>query len=328
MKHRIHWSLALSLCAGVVGAGCSDAAATQSPGANAPVVSDATGNRTPEIRSLQLDPREPAVGDTLRVVARVHDQDGDKVELRVRWFVDGERLPESGESIELVDVAKGSSIDVRVEASDGKSSSKPAEASAQVIDRPPLIRGIAVSPPDSVYPGDEIRITPDASDPDQDSLSFQYEWYVNDQRLPDVEGRILDTSSLKRGDEVWVRVVASDGRNESQPMETGVVQVSSAHPEITANQPGLSDDGVFRYDVKAADPDGDRRLRYQLAAGPSGMEIDNISGELIWRPSTEQAGIHAVGIVVTDSSGLETRQSFEVTVAQSGSAPASQADSQ
>jgi hypothetical protein len=246
----------------------------------------------------------------------------------VRWFIDGERLPEVGESIELVDVAKGASIDVRVEASDGKSSSKPAEASAQVIDRPPLIRGIAVSPPSSVYPGEEIRVTPDATDPDQDSLTFQYDWYVNDKYLPDAEGRIFDTTPLKRGDRVWVRVVATDGQNESQPMETGVVEVSSAHPEITSNPPGLSDDGVFRYDVKAADPDGDRRLRYQLAAGPSGMEIDNISGELIWRPSAAQAGIHPVGIVVTDSTGLETRQSFEVTVAQSGSAPASAPASQ
>ncbi len=131
---------------------------------------------------------------------------------------------------------------------------------------------------------------------------------------------------FKRGDRVWSRVVASDGRNESLPMDSGVVTVSSAHPEITSSPPGLSSDGVFRYPVEASDPDGDRRLRYQLAAGPNGMEIDNISGELVWRPSTEQAGVHSVGIVVTDSTGLETRQSFEVTVAQQGATPASQAD--
>jgi hypothetical protein len=149
---------------------------------------------------------------------------------------------------------------------------------------------------------------------------------MNDRRVEDAADRHFDTSTLTRSDKVWARVVATDGQNESQPMEAGIVEVGSLHPQISSIPPRLSDDGVFRYDVKAADPDGDLRLRDPLAAGPNGMEIDNISGELIWRPSTDPAGVHALGIVVMDSTGLETRQSFEVTVAQHSSVPASQAD--
>jgi hypothetical protein len=44
------------------------------------------------------------------------------------------------------------------------------------------------------------------------------------------------------------------------------------------------------------------------------MAIDDITGELVWRPKSVEPGVHPVIVVVRDSSGLETKQSFSVTV--------------
>ncbi len=71
---------------------------------------------------------------------------------------------------------------------------------------------------------------------------------------------------------------------------------------------------MFRYAVEAEDPDGDRLLRYRLDEAPEGMVIDSVLGEVSWRPAQGQTGVHPVKIVVRDSSGLETSQSFQVTV--------------
>jgi hypothetical protein len=109
-------------------------------------------------------------------------------------------------------------------------------------------------------------------------------------------------------------VRATDGSSWAEPQRTPMVTVGSAHPEITSTPPGFREDGQFRYRIVAVDPDGDRRLRYSLEKGPDGMVIDDIVGELVWRPGDAQKGVHPVTVVVRDSGGLETKQSFSVTV--------------
>jgi hypothetical protein len=178
-----------------------------------------------------------------------------------------------------------------------------------------------------VYPGDKVVVTPSGSDPDGDFVDFRFEWLVNDRRV-ESDGRSFQTAGLKQGDRIRVRVVATDGNSESQPVESADITVGSAHPEFVSSPPGITEEGVFRYAVEARDPDGDRNLRYRLAEGPEGMKIDEVLGEIEWRPAEDQSGLHKVSIVVRDSSRLETTQSFEVTVTKAGEPPPAAASSQ
>ena len=70
----------------------------------------------------------------------------------------------------------------------------------------------------------------------------------------------------------------------------------------------------FRYRLRARDPDADRNLRYRLASGPKGMQIDPMLGEVTWRPDPEQVGRHAVEVEVVDPHGAITAQEFYLTV--------------
>jgi hypothetical protein len=277
-------------------------------------------NQAPVVRAVRLEPAQPTQDDRLRAVANVHDPEGDKVELSYRWRVDG--LPVLGESptLDLADVAKGARVEVVVTASDGRSEGEPASAVATVIDRPPVLNGIALQPTQSVYPGDKVVVTPTGSDPDGDFVDFEIQWLVNGRPV-NGDGRSFETAGLKKGDRIRVRVVATDGNGESAPLESADILVGSAHPEIVSSPPGITEEGVFRYAVEARDPDGDRNLRYRLAEGPEGMKIDEVLGEVEWRPGENQAGLHKVSIVVRDSSRLETTQSFEVTVSRAGEPP-------
>ena len=184
--------------------------------------------------------------------------------------------------------------------------------------RPPRLRGIQVEPAVVILPGSDVVVTAHADDPDGDALSYRYTWWVNDERLPE-EGPRLPTRSLKYGDQVRVRVTANDGRYSSEPLESHAIRVGNAPPSILSQPEATGPDGVFRYQVRAEDPEGDSQLRYALAQGPSGMKVTPSGGDVEWTPRSDQHGRHPVEISVEDSSGARSTQRFELIIDGAGS---------
>jgi hypothetical protein len=294
--------------------GCGDSA--PAPEAGVPAASGdlaSAGNSAPILESVRIEPSEPAQGSVLRAVVQARDPDGQGVVLTHRWFVDGSEQGSGDASLALGQTGKGAQIRVSVTASDGVLVSDASEASARVVDRTPSITDTILVPSGPVAPGQTISARAGAMDPDGDPVDFEYTWFVNGERR-DETGALFATDALKQGDAIQAEVRATDGNTWAEPQRTPVVTVGSAHPEITSTPPGFREDGQFRYRVVAVDPDGDRRLRYSLEKGPDGMVIDDIVGELVWRPGDAQKGVHPVTVVVRDSGGLETKQSFSVTV--------------
>lgn len=267
----------------------------------------------PVIERVRLEPREPARDEVVRAVVSARDPNGDPVELDYRWRIDGTPQRWGEESLELAGVRKGAVVEVEVTASDGSLRSDPARAEVSVIDRPPALTALTVDPPEEVAPGSPVKAQADASDPDGDRVRFEYRWLVNGEASAE-RGDVFVAEDLQQGDTIQVEVRAGDGTSWTRPKRSAPVRVGSAHPEITSRPPGFRGDGVFRYAVEAEDPDGDRLLRYRLDEAPDGMVIDSVLGEVSWRPAEGQTGVHPVKVVVRDSSGLETSQSFRVTV--------------
>jgi hypothetical protein len=311
---------AIGIALGALCVGCGESA-PPAAGSAAVVAPSTPGNHAPVIESLRLDPDEPAQGASISAVVMARDPDGQSVSLTHRWFVDGAEQQTNTPSLSLEGVAKGAQIRVAVTASDGLLTSEASEASTRVIDRAPQITGTMISPENSVTPGQPVTASAGAGDPDGDALTFDYTWYVNGERRHET-GSLFKTDGLKNGDTIYAEVRATDGSSWTDPLRTDAVTVGSAHPEIVSKPPGLREDGVFRYQVEAVDPDGDKRLRYSLEKAPPGMAIDNMLGEVVWKPADQKAGVFPVVVVVRDSSGLETKQSFSVTVQQSEGKPA------
>lgn len=322
------WARAFATVAvAVSGAACTpdDALRTEERASLAVDSHSGRDNQPPVVREVRIEPGQPNIGDLLQALATVRDAEGDDIDLSYRWSIDGEVAADSGDTFKVEASSKGSDIEVRVTASDGFAGSEPVSAWVQVIDRAPVINGLAIEPTDSVYPGDSVVVTPTASDADGDFVSFEFEWFVNGESVSTGEERSFSSEGLEHGDKIRVSVVASDGSGESRPLESEDVVVGSAHPEFVSTPPGITDAGVFRYPVEVQDPDGDRNLRYRLAAAPAGMKIDEVLGVIEWRPSEEQVGVHPVSVVVSDSTRLETTQSFEITVSGPGPAKAESA---
>lgn len=283
-------------------------------------------NRPPVIREIRFDPSTPVRGDRIRAVVVAHDPDGDVTQIGYRWFVDGELISGGGSQLEHAELATGATVELVVVASDGHSESSERRASVVVEDRPPVMDGLSVQPSGAVYPGRAVVAEAHAHDPDGDSVKIEFEWFVNDERVFENESE-FSSEGLHAGDEIHVRAVATARGVRSDPVESLRVTVGSAHPEFVSEPPPLRGDALFVYDVEVVDPDGDRLLRYRLDEAPEGMTVDDFSGRITWQPTVTDAGTHQVSVVVRDSSGLETKQSFYVTVnAVTESPPAAAAE--
>lgn len=284
-----------------------------------------SADSAPIISSVELSPATPVMGSHLTAIVRASDPDGDPIRLHYVWQRNGTEVSAGDQrSILIPGMQKGDEIQVEVTASDGQLESAPAEASATVGDRAPVLSAVGLQPYGDVRPGQKITAVPQALDPDNDPLTYQYTWTVNGETRG--HDRIFDTQGLRRGDKVQVRVVASDGSLQSSSVASQVQRMGNSPPVIKQLPTAQVTGGTFRYAFQAEDPDGDNNLRFFLASAPKGMSIDPITGVLTWHPDASQTGVHPVEVGVKDSYGDGTTFKFNLTVTakvgKGGSAPA------
>jgi len=272
-------------------------------------------NTIPVIDSVRLDPDSPAPGGAVTARVRAGDEDGDPLELGYAWRINGRAVRASGETLALESAMKGDTVSVTVTASDGWDESDSVQATTLVGNTPPVVQAVAFDPLGTIHRGQRVTARPVAIDADGDELEYEYTWWVNDSELPG-GGDVLDTSRLKRGDEVRIEVVATDGYSRSNRLRSDPIRVENSPPKIVSAPRNSGDASAYRYQVEADDPDGDRRLRFRLEEGPPGMTIDPITGALTWTPSPSAAGSHPVEVVVDDLQGGEASQRFTVEISE------------
>jgi len=282
-------------------------------------------NRAPVIERVVLRPPSPRPGERVTANVTASDPDGDRIRLTYQWTL-GHGWMDGGPSLHVHDVAKGTPIEVRVIPTDGKIDGRPGTASASVGNQLPVLLGIAIQPPGDVTVEHDVMAIPRAMDPDGDALEYEFSWWVNGRRVDDADA-VLPRSEFTRGDEISLAVVASDGTDESAPIESQPIAVRNAPPKIVSNPGDFEDDGSFLYPVAVNDPDGDRRFRFRLIDAPDGMRVDFVNGLVTWQPGEDDAGQHRVVLEVDDFSGGKTTQAFQVSVAfEAIQPPAAKAD--
>jgi len=290
-------------------------------GADGPASRHADGsNGAPRIDWLNLDPAAPAPGESVRARVRAQDPEGDRIELRFAWEVGGVPRAETGHTIDLAGVPKGTQVSVVAVATDGTADSEPAQMETRVRNTRPKLTQAKIVPWESVARGDALSIEAEATDADGDPVECRYAWRVNDAPVA-AEGNRFDTKDLAPGDVVVARVVATDGESESDPVDTARVRVAGAVPRIVSSPAGLAADGSFHYQMQVEYLGGAEGLRYALRKGPPGMAVNAATGEVSWRPTRGQDGDHEVEVEVADARGTKSVQAFRIRVDGGGSAP-------
>ncbi len=319
--------LALAACGGGeeagIGAAEGSATAVESSSAAAEAgrsAAEAGFNRAPEVVSARFEPENPSSGEPVKVVSETRDLDGDRVTLSYRWTLDGRPVAGGGERIDLRGFEKGDTVEVEITPSDEDSSGDVYRLSTRIRNRPPVVHSVRIDPSDAVQIGTDLRAVVNARDHDRDALRLEIEWYANGRQVG--EGETFETEGLPKASKIHVEVTAHDGQDRSETVSSDPVAMGNTPPQIISFPSTPGPDGVFRYQVRAADPDGDRGIVFRLAQAPAGMTIDRTGGQVYWEPRADQEGTFPVAIVADDRKGGLARQEFELTVGGSPAAPA------
>lgn len=246
--------------------------------------------------TVSLIPESPRAGDALRAVVTGGD------DISFRWERNGEAMENSADVLATIGFRKGDRVGVVV-----TSSGREASAEAALLNSPPVIRSVEISPK-SFNRSTGVKAAPDANDTDNDRIEYGYEWYVNNERVFEESGAALDGRYFKRGDAVSVRVVSSD-REGSSAFRTDAGAATNAQPRFVSEPPG-DFSGQFLYSPKASDPDGDE-VKISVAKGPEGMKMEG--GRLEW-DTKGRKGTFEVVLSADDGNGGEAFQRFELKV--------------
>ena len=107
-----------------------------------------------------------------------------------------------------------------------------------------------------------------------------------------------------------VSIRVEDGQGGAVTQSYSLI-VAANQPPIITSTPGTAAtiDAPYQYVVQASDPDGGA-LSYSLATAPLGMQINN--NQITWTPAN--AGSESVIVIVTDTAGGQTQQSYSITI--------------
>jgi hypothetical protein len=170
---------------------------------------------------------------------------------------------------------------------------------------PPELTDVTLRPVASGQ-GETLAVDVSASDPDDDEISIQYRWTVND--IPSGNGQVLERP-LKRNDAVSVEVIANDGRASGDPVVVSRT-IANHPPRFVTHQNFDFSGSTYVYQAQATDADGDA-VTFSLADQVEGMSIDRGTGRVVWNVPPGFSGDQPVTIVADD--GHHGTESYSVT---------------
>jgi hypothetical protein len=135
---------------------------------------------------------------------------------------------------------------------------------------PPVVRSAVINPNPIVLSA-PVSVTVDAQDVDRDRVRLRYRWYANGQPVTERDSNVIESRLFKRGDQIVVEVMPSDGKTEGRGFRSGAVTVGNTAPVVSAvsvelDQAASSRKAHARSEV--TDPDGDNvGVRYRWYKG-------------------------------------------------------------
>jgi hypothetical protein len=245
--------------------------------------SSGQGNGPPNVVSAAIRPEKPTAANPLVLNCSAADPEGDFIQYNVQWYVDNELIQEgNATSLEPGKYKKGAVVYAKITPSDPFSSGNVFTTSEiRILNQPPVITSASLTPDDPPV-GTVVTVTVTGADPDEDQVTYLYEWRVNEKRVTDKQAtNQFNTTGLKKKDLVYAALWATDGEQEGEIAASNIIVLSNNAPQITSAPSTNLSNGNYTYQVTAQDPDKDR-LTYNLESAPPGMTINASNGMIQW----------------------------------------------
>ncbi|MEC8425395.1 MAG: hypothetical protein VX000_16535, partial [Myxococcota bacterium] len=173
--------------------------------------------------------------------------------------------------------------------------------------------------PTSVYTDDTLTAAPTGEDPDEDTLSWTYLWYVDGTEVVGVTGDTLDGALyFDRGQSVYVIATPTDGSARGTSVASAATTILNTVPTAPAvsltPDPATTTDTLRVSASGSTDPDGTDTVTYSYAwyedADPSSISV----GTTLPSSSTRKGSTYRVVVTPSDGTGLGPSTDAEVTI--------------
>ncbi len=217
-------------------------------------------NEAPGAPQIAMNAASPATDADLVVVflAQSADTDGDTVTYRYTWFQDGAvRADLTTDTVNASETAKGQIWRVVVTPNDGELDGAVAEASATIVNTPPVAQ---VTVNAAARTDDDLVAMATSTDTDGDAVTFAYAWTRDGEAQADLTGTSVPAARTAHG-EVWtVSATPNDGEANGAPV-TASVTIANTAPTVasvslTPSAP-RTDETLLATVEGAEDADGD-----------------------------------------------------------------------
>jgi hypothetical protein len=265
------------------------------------------GNSPPSIEGVNITP-DPAY-KTSTLTATPYgwsDADGDAAQYLYQWQKwNGASwqniLGATSSTLSSDNFVKGDQIKVICTPFDGEDYGTSKEDTITISNSPPSAPVIDLTPDFPVTTDDLvcIIITP-SIDPDEDPVTYTYEWYKNDILQPAYTTNTLPASATTVGD-VWKCVVTPHGSDG--PPDSDEVTIQNSPPVLAYIGPkSINELATLSFTATATDPDvPPQTLTFSLGPGAPPSASITSGGYFTWTPTEAQGpGVYNINITVSD----------------------------
>lgn len=234
----------------------------------------------PPAPKIEIVPSAPLPGEPLRVqvIEQAPDADGHQVAYDVKWKRNRAAQSASIDGVAPKVTKKGEQWSVHVSSVDGADRSKEVVATVTIGNQAPVAPRIELSKT-SVTTTEPValNITRPASDADGDKLDLLVTWKRNGKADASLNGkRSVPPSATKKGETFEVKVIASDGTDQSEPVRRSfaVVDTPPTQPKIAfePKTPIAGQDVTAKIVSPSSDVDGDS-IRYTISWTLDGKRV-------------------------------------------------------
>jgi hypothetical protein len=285
-----------------------------------------TVNGLPSAPEVLLSPSPSAYTseDLLVSASGSLDPEGDLVAYTYLWFRDGTPTANTSSTLPASETAKGEIWTVQATPDDGNGQGPSAEAETEIVNTPPSIASISISP-SQTYNDGTLTCTATSSDPDE-AASISYLWTVDGLAAGTSGSLDLSLTDASPGSEATCEATAMDGEGATDTGSASIT-VSNRAPIVLVTAPasGQSEnEGTeLAFTGTAYDPDGDGALSITWTSSLDG----ELSSETITTAGGSQTavelsiGSHTITLSAADSMGLSGSDTITVVVNGLPSAP-------
>jgi hypothetical protein len=266
----------------------------------------------PVITSVTISPEQPNKESDLSLFVQSRNPGGNPLTYRYQWVKNDEDIPgENQESLSSGNFIKGDLIQVKVIPSDGHALGKPfLSEPVRISNLPPVVEEIHIEPK-VAYSNSDLKAVVRSSDPDGDSVNYDYTWEKNGVVLSEKD--ILESNGLKRGESVTVTVTPHDGEVSGKPKKSELLIITNSPPLIVSSPPANLKGNTYTYQMKAEDPDNDPII-FTLKKAPNGMVINKETGLIQWEFAKKDHGSQLIEIEASDPEGAKSFQRYGLTI--------------